>query len=53
MVATMLKRLKELVIIRLFSFLLACAFVDISESGYRYQAKHSTENALIADWLFA
>ena len=36
---------------RRFSIRLACACVDISESGYRYQAKHSTENALIADWL--
>ena len=31
------------------AYIRAC--VDISESGYRYQAKHSTENALIADWL--
>ncbi len=42
---------KELVNIRRFSIRLACACVDISESGYRYQAKHSTENALITDWL--
>ena len=42
---------KELVNIRRFSIRLACACVDISESGYRYQAKQSTENALIADWL--
>jgi putative transposase len=42
---------KELVNTRRFSIRLACACVDISESGYRYQAKHSTENALIADWL--
>lgn len=42
---------KELVNIRRFSIRLACGCVDISESGYRYQAKHSTENALIADWL--
>ena len=42
---------KELVNIRRFSIRLACACVDISESGYRYRAKHSTENALIADWL--
>ena len=42
---------KELVNTRRFSIRLACACVNISESGYRYQAKHSTENALIADWL--
>jgi putative transposase len=30
---------------------LACACVNISESGCSYQAKYSTENALIADWL--
>ena len=42
---------KELVNTRRFSIRLACACVDISESGYRYKAKHSTENALVADWL--
>jgi putative transposase len=42
---------KELVNTRRFSIRLACACVNISDSGYRYQAKHSTENALIADWL--
>ena len=42
---------KELVNTRLFSIRLACACFNISESGYRYLAKHSTENALIADWL--
>ncbi len=42
---------KALVNTRRFSIRLACACVDISESGYRYQAKYSTENALIADWL--
>lgn len=42
---------KELVNIRCFSIPLAFTCVDLNESGYRYQAKHSTENALIADWL--
>ena len=30
---------------------LACRAFGISETCYRYQAKLSTENALIADWL--
>lgn len=42
---------KELVTDRNFSIRLACACVDISESGYRYVPKLSTENTLIADWL--
>lgn len=29
----------------------ACALFSISETCYRYQAKHSEENAEIADWL--
>jgi putative transposase len=29
----------------------ACAVLGVSESCYRYEAKLSTENALIADWL--
>lgn len=42
---------KELVNTSRFSIRLACACVNLSESGYRYQPKHSTENAFIADWL--
>lgn len=42
---------KTLVADRKFSIRLACVCVDISESGYRYVPKLSTENALIADWL--
>jgi len=33
------------------SIRLACECFSISESGYRYQAKSSSENELIADWL--
>lgn len=33
------------------SIRLACALFGISETCYRYQARLSTENALIADWL--
>lgn len=33
------------------SIRLACVSLDISETCYRYQAKLSTENAEIADWL--
>jgi len=29
----------------------ACAAFGISETCYRYQAKHSAENIEIADWL--
>lgn len=29
----------------------ACAIFGISESCYRYQAKHKTENDEIANWL--
>jgi putative transposase len=42
---------KKLVNTRRFSIRLVYECVDISESGYRYRAKHSTENALIADRL--
>lgn len=42
---------RKLVTLRDFSIRLACACVNISESGYRYVPKLSTENALIADWL--
>jgi putative transposase len=41
----------KLVSDRQFSIRLACSCVDISESGYRYVPKISSENALIADWL--
>lgn len=37
--------------LRRMSIRLACACVDISESGYRYQPKLSSDNRLIADWL--
>ena len=30
---------------------LACAIFVVSETCYRYQAKLSAENSLIADWL--
>jgi putative transposase len=33
------------------SIRLACSALGLSESGYRYQCKLSTENAEIADWL--
>jgi putative transposase len=33
------------------SIRLACATFVISETCYRYQAKHADDNALIADWL--
>lgn len=33
------------------SIRLACVVVGISETCYRYQAKLSHENAVIADWL--
>ncbi|WP_284219557.1 IS3 family transposase, partial [Agaribacter marinus] len=41
----------ELVKQRQFSIRMACECVGISQSGYRYVAKQSSENALIADWL--
>ena len=42
---------KKLVSERRFSIRLACACVEISESGYRYIPKLSSENELIVDWL--
>jgi putative transposase len=42
---------KVLVHERGLSIRLACACLDISESGYRYQPKLDGENAIIADWL--
>jgi putative transposase len=33
------------------SIRLACVTFSVSESGYRYRAKLSDDNALIADWL--
>ena len=42
---------KKLVCERSISIRLACAYVEISESGYRYIPKLSSENELIADWL--
>ena len=42
---------KKLVFDRQFSIRLACACVNISESGYRYVPLLSSENVLIADWL--
>ena len=33
------------------SLRLVCSALGISQSGYRYQSKRSTENAEIADWL--
>ena len=36
---------------RQISIKLACRCFNISQTCYRYQAKLSTENALIADWL--
>jgi putative transposase len=41
----------ELVKHRQFTIRLACECVVISQSSYRYMAKQSGENALIADWL--
>jgi putative transposase len=41
----------ELVKQRQFSIRLACKCVGISQSGYCYMAKQSSENALIVDWL--
>ena len=37
---------------RCISIRLACQAFGISETCYRYQAKLSGDNALIADWLF-
>ena len=42
---------KEAVKKRGVSIRLACEAFHISETCYRYQAKLSTENAIIADWL--
>ena len=42
---------QEAVRTRAVSVRLACAAVGISETCYRYQAKTSSENAEIADWL--
>ena len=36
---------------RQFSIRLACACVEISQSGYRYIPKLSSENQMVADWL--
>ena len=30
---------------------LACAIFSVSETCYRYEAKHNTENEQIANWL--
>jgi putative transposase len=42
---------KKLVSERSISIRLACACVEISESGYRYIPNLSSENELIAGWL--
>lgn len=42
---------KQLVKDRQLSIRLACVCVDISQSGYRYIPKLSSENEIIADWL--
>jgi putative transposase len=42
---------KQLVKDRQLSIRLACICVDISQSGYRYIPKLSSENEIIADWL--
>jgi putative transposase len=42
---------KKLVVERQFSIRLACACVEISQSGYRYIPKLSSENQMVADWL--
>ena len=42
---------KQTVKRRGFSIRLACEIFGISETCYRYQPKHSGENAHIADWL--
>lgn len=36
---------------RQFSIRLACACVEISQSGYRYIPKLSSDNQMVADWL--
>ena len=42
---------KEVVQERGLAIRLACAVCAISESCYRYEAKQSAENEIIADWL--
>jgi putative transposase len=42
---------KQVVATRGISIRLACRIFAVSESCYRYEAKLSDENALIADWL--
>jgi hypothetical protein len=41
----------ELVTQRKFIIRLGCDRVGISQNGYRYMAKYSSENELVADWL--
>ena len=42
---------QNIVIERSVTIRFACVCMSVSESCYRYQAKLSSENALIADWL--
>lgn len=42
---------RKLIARRGFSIRLACEIFGISQTCYRYQARLSDENALIADWL--
>lgn len=41
----------EIVKQRSVSIRFACECMSVSESCYHYQAKHSSENAVVADWL--
>ena len=42
---------KNIIIERQVTIRFACLCMNISETCYRYQAKLSSENAMIADWL--
>ena len=42
---------KHAVLARRISVRFACRIFSVSETCYRYQPKHSSDNALIADWL--
>ena len=42
---------KHAVLARGIPVRMACRIFSVSETCYRYQPKHSSDNALIADWL--
>lgn len=42
---------KQTIVVKGITLARACRLFSVSETCYRYQAKHSSENVVIADWL--